>query len=73
MLEAVAIIALVLSAIALGLSLGNGSRIESHDAWHNSNQFIRASIDRCTQSQIEHINDWLKDVECRLKTQEEEK
>jgi len=72
MLEAVAIIALVLSAIALGLSLGNSSRIESHDTWHNSHQLIRTSIDRCTQSQIEHINDWLKDVDCRIKAQEEE-
>jgi hypothetical protein len=72
MLEAVAIIALVLSAIAIGLSLGNSSRIESHDEWHNSYQLIRTSVDRCTQSQIGHITYWLKDVERMLKAQEEE-
>ena len=73
MLEAVAIIALVLSAIALGLSWGNSSRIKSHDTWHDNHQIIRTSADRCTQSQIKHITDWLKDVECLLKAQEEEK
>ena len=72
MLESVAIIALVLSAISFGLSLGNSSRIKSHDTWHNSHQLIRTSVDRCTQSQIKHITDWLKDVERLLKAQEEE-
>lgn len=71
MLEAVAIIALVLSAIAFGLSLSNSSRMKSHEARHNTHQLIRSSIDRCTQSQITHINEWLKAVDSLLKAQEE--
>lgn len=72
MLEAVAIVALVLSAISFGLSLGNSSKIDNHKAWHNTHKILRSSIDSCTQSQIRNITDWLKDIDSRIKTQEEE-
>ena len=73
MLVAIAIIALVLSAIAFGLSLGNSSRMESHERLHDTQQLIRASFDRCTQSQLKNMQDWLTDIDKRMKAQEEEK
>jgi hypothetical protein len=70
---AIAIIALVLSAIAFGLSLGNSSRMESHERLHDTQQLIRASSDRCTQSQIKHLQTWIENIERNIKAQEEEK
>lgn len=70
---AIAIIALVLSAIAFGLSLGNSSRMESHERLHDMQQLIRASSDRCTQSQIKHLQTWIENIERNIKAQEEEK
>jgi type II secretory pathway pseudopilin PulG len=72
-LVAIAIIALVLSAIAFGLSLGNSSRMESHERLHDTQQLIRASSDRCTQSQIKHLQTWIENIERNIKAQEEEK
>jgi len=64
---AIAIAALVMSATALGLSLGNSSRISGHEADHNTHQLIRSSMDRCTQSQIRHIQNWLEQTDEKLK------
>lgn len=71
MLTAIAIIALVLSSIAFGLSLGNSARLDSDERERDTKQLIRSSIDRCTQSQIKHITDWIKDVDAKLKAQEQ--
>jgi hypothetical protein len=68
---AIAIIALVLSAIAFGLSLGNSSRMESHERLHDTQQLIRASSDRCTQSQIKHLQTWIENIERNIKAQDE--
>lgn len=68
---AIAIIALVMSAIAFGLSLGNSSRMESHERLHDTQQLIRASSDRCTQSQIKHLQTWIENIERNIKAQED--
>ena len=69
MLEAVA---LVLSAIAFGLSISNSLQIDNQEKSHNTHKMIRSSIDSCNQSQIRNIIDWLKDIDNRIKAQEEE-
>lgn len=69
MITAIAIIALVLAAIAFGLALGNSSRQSSHERLHDTQQLIRSTIDRCTQSQLKHIQDWLEGTNKKINKQ----
>ena len=77
MITIISTISLVLAAISLGLAIGNQSWQSQHKHEHDTKDLIRSSIDKCTQSQLKHMQNWLestnKEINALLKKQEEER
>lgn len=71
MITAIAVLALILASIALGLSIGHSTWISNYQKDESSKQIIRASRFRSEESFRNHIINWLKDIDSKIKAQED--
>lgn len=66
MISIISVLALVLSIIALLVAFEHFSWQANHKSMHRKQNIIRSSKIRCTQSQIKHLQDWLRETNMQI-------